>query len=56
MTVQILENGVVIGIFDALPKKFRTGSIGFYANGKFGKGGKRYQTIISLVEIGSKPK
>ena len=39
----------------ALPiKEFKTGSRGFYANGKIEVEGKRYQAQIQLVEIGSK--
>ncbi len=38
------------------PKNFSTGSVGFYGQGKIEIDGKRYQTNIQLVEIGSKPK
>jgi hypothetical protein len=39
----------------ALPaKEFKTGSRGFYANGKAEFEGKRYQVQVQLVEIGSK--
>jgi hypothetical protein len=39
----------------ALPAKdFKTGSRGFYANGKIEIDGKRYQAQIQLIEIGSK--
>jgi len=37
-------------------KDFKTGSKGFYGNGKMEAGGKRYQVSIQCVEIGSKPK
>ncbi len=37
-------------------KNFKTGSKGYYANGKMVAGGKRFQISISCVEIGSKPK
>jgi hypothetical protein len=37
-----------------MPKNFKTGSRGFYANGKLEMGGKRYQVQIQMVEIGSK--
>jgi hypothetical protein len=43
-----------IGILTASPKDFRTGSRGFFANGKLEIEGKRYQVQIQLVEIGSK--
>ena len=36
------------------PKNFKTGSRGYYANGKLELDGKRYQLQIQLVEIGSK--
>jgi hypothetical protein len=36
------------------PKQFKTGSKGYYANGKAEIDGKRYQVQIQLVEIGSK--
>ena len=37
-------------------KSFRTGSRGFYGQGKMVAGGKKYQINIQCVEIGSKPK
>lgn len=36
------------------PKEFKTGSRGFYTNGKVEIEGKRYQYQFQLVEIGSK--
>ena len=50
------EKGEVVGVMTANPKEFKTGSRGFYANGKADIDGKRYQVQIQLVEIGSKPK
>lgn len=47
--------GNIIGTFTLPPKDFKTGSKGFYANGKLEIDGKRYQAQIQLVEIGSKP-
>lgn len=47
-------DGQVIGVFTLPPKDFKTGSKGFYANGKIELDGKRYQTQLQLVEIGSK--
>jgi hypothetical protein len=38
----------------ATPKEFKTGSRGFYGQGKIEIDGKRYQVQIQLVEIGSK--
>jgi hypothetical protein len=50
------ENGKTLAVFSALSKTFKTGSRGYYANGKAEIDGKRYQVQIQLVEIGSKPK
>ncbi len=49
-----MENGQNIITLPAMPKDFKTGSKGFYANGKTEINGKRYQVQIQLVEIGSK--
>ncbi len=35
-------------------KDFRTGSRGYFAQGKFEVNGKRYQVQVQAVEIGSK--
>jgi hypothetical protein len=48
------DKGEVVGVMTAQPKVFKTGSRGFYASGKIEVDGKRYQTQIQLVEIGSK--
>ena len=48
------DDGKLLGVFTLPPKDFKTGSKGFYANGKTEIDGKRYQTQIQLVEIGSK--
>ncbi len=37
-------------------KDFKTGSKGYYGQGKMVAGGKKYQINIQVVEIGSKPK
>jgi hypothetical protein len=37
-------------------KNFKTGSKGYYGQGKMVAGGKKYQINIQCVEIGSKPK
>ena len=47
-------DGKVLGMLTLPPKDFKTGSKGFYANGKIEIDGKRYQAQIQLVEIGSK--
>ncbi len=49
-------DGTSIGLMTASPKDFKTGSKGFYGQGKIEFDGKRYQTQIQMVEIGSKPK
>jgi hypothetical protein len=48
--------GQSLALFVANPKEFKTGSRGYYANGKAEIDGKRYQVQIQLVEIGSKTK
>jgi len=50
------NTGELISILTLPPKEFKTGSKGFYANGKVDIEGKRYQVQVQLVEIGSKPK
>ena len=47
-------DGKSLGTLAVAPKQFKTGSRGFYANGKLEIDGKRYQAQIQLVEIGSK--
>jgi len=49
------DDGKAIGVMTAPPKDFKTGSRGFYANGKLEIDSKRYQVQVQLVEIGSKP-
>lgn len=49
------DDGKVVGVMALPTKAFKTGSRGFYANGKIEIDGKRYQAQIQLVEIGSKP-
>jgi hypothetical protein len=48
------EEGKPLATFNLPTKVFKTGSRGFYANGKAEIDGKRYQVQIQLVEIGSK--
>lgn len=50
------EHGQTIAVFSLPEKEFKTGSRGFYANGKAEAAGKRYQVQIQMVEIGSKKK
>jgi hypothetical protein len=56
LTVEIKENGQVVGMLMAEEKNFKTGSRGFFGMGKIAIGEKRYQVQVQLVEIGSKPK
>ena len=44
------------GTIMAEPRQFKTGSRGFYGQGKVqGADGRRYQVSVNVVEIGSKP-
>lgn len=56
LTVEIKQDGQIVGLMMAEEKTFKTGSRGFYGNGKIAIGEKRYQVQVQLVEIGSKPK
>jgi len=48
------DSGQLVTVLTVSTKQFKTGSRGFYANGKAELDGKRYQVQIQLVEIGSK--
>jgi len=48
------DSGQSLGTVTASPKDFKTGSKGFYSQGKLEIEGKRYQVQVQLVEIGSK--
>lgn len=50
-----IQSGQNISQFSMNPKEFKTGSVGFYYQGKVEIEGKRYQAQVQLVEIGSKP-
>lgn len=50
------DQGQLVTVLTLPPKEFKTGSRGFYANGKTEIDGKRYQVQVQLVEIGSKNK
>jgi len=54
ITVEIKENGKVVGILLLTEKEFKTGSRGFFGNTKVVIGGRKYQAQAQLVEIGSK--
>ncbi len=56
LTIEIKEDGKVVGMLVAEPKNFKTGSRGFFGMGKIAIEEKRYQVQVQLVEIGSKPK
>ncbi len=46
-----------IGTIVAEPKQFKTGSRGFYGQGKVqATDGRRFQVSVNIVEIGSKGK
>jgi hypothetical protein len=48
------DTGQLVTVLSLPPKEFKTGSRGFFGNGKVEIDGKRYQVQIQLVEIGSK--
>lgn len=54
IVTELKTDGKVIGTLTAVPKEFKTGSRGFYGQGKIEIDGKRYQVQVQLVEIGSK--
>jgi hypothetical protein len=53
---QIEVDGVLAGTIELKERTFKTGSRGYYDNGKIVIDGKRYQVGANIVEIGSKPK
>lgn len=55
ISVEFKQDGQLVGMMMAEPKEFKTGSRGFFTNGKIAIGEKRYQVQVQLVEIGSKP-
>lgn len=54
IVTEMKVDGKLIGTLNANAKEFKTGSRGFYGQGKIEIDGKRYQVQIQLVEIGSK--
>lgn len=46
--------GQTIALMTVDPKNFKTGSRGFHGQGKIDFDGKKYQTQVQMVEIGSK--
>lgn len=56
MNVKVFgDDGGLVFVNELLQKVFSTGSRGYYTNGKIVIDGKRYQAMVTLVEIGSKP-
>ncbi len=62
-TSEVMESEVKITIggtpikLKGLPKSFKTGSIGYFINGKtFDANGDKYQVSCNIVKCGSKPK
>ena len=52
-----IEVGDKIETIVAEPKQFKTGSRGFYGQGKIlAADGRRFQVSVNIVEIGSKKK
>lgn len=56
LSVEIKENGQIVGELSAPAKQFKTGSRGYFGMGKIQIGEKRFQVQVQVVEIGSKPK
>lgn len=54
IVTEMKVDGKLIGALTANAKEFKTGSRGFYGQGKIEIDGKRYQVQIQLIEIGSK--
>jgi len=49
------DDGKEIAMLPMPPKTFSTGSRGYHATAKVYIAGKKYQTNLMLVEVGSKP-
>ena len=57
MKVKIVSDlGEILVTEELAPVTYKTGSRGERASFKVGHNGKRYQTNVQLVEIGSKPR
>ena len=54
INVTLTSNDKSVGSLALAPKSFKTGSQGFFTQGKIEIHGKRYQCQFQLVEIGSK--
>lgn len=49
------DTGQLVGVLNADPKNFKTGSRGYFGTGKLSLNGKKYQAQLQMVEVGSKP-
>jgi hypothetical protein len=56
LTAELKVDGNLVNVQTVQPKDFKTGSKGYYTNGKVEVNGERYQYSVQLVKIGSKPK
>ncbi len=52
--IEVYEGSQKIAEIGLPEKKFKTGSVGYWASAKVELNGKRYQGQFQLVEIGSK--
>ncbi len=48
------DSGKIVGVLMVEPKTFKTGSRGHYGNARLTIEGRKFQTSVQLVEIGSK--
>jgi hypothetical protein len=53
--IELYEGSEKIADVGLPEKKFKTGSVGYWASQKIEINGKRYQGQFQLVEIGSRP-
>ena len=52
--IELYEGPQKVADVGLAEKKFKTGSVGFWAQAKLDLNGKRYQCQFQMVEIGSK--
>ena len=53
--IELYEGSQKLADIGLPEKKFKTGSVGYWASQKVEINGKRYQAQFQLVEIGSRP-
>lgn len=53
-TTDLLAKLATLATDDLAAKTFSTGSVGFFAQGKLGAAGERYQASVSVILVGSK--